>query len=395
MQSPVALAPSRNAHRFSALIAHATFVPTGAITVMIGPLLPILSARWGLNDTRAGYLITAQFMGAFLSTVSTSAIVPRWGFRYTIAAGQILMATGAVTLMAGSFATAVISVLCYGIGIGFTIPTVNLIIAEENTVRRSSALNLLNFSWSAGAVACPLVLSWLPSAAIPTFLRSIAVTLILLALLGLLFALQEWRSETSGDRTQSEPWFRYVANPTVIVLGAIFFLYVGTENGLSAWLASFAKREGSTQGDAWAAVPSYFYAAMLLGRVLAPMSLRRWGDRAQSRASLGLAIVSVAGLLLSHSSGTIAVCAFFTGLGFSTLYPIAIGLLASAFGSSAPTIGGLMFALSTLGGASVPWLVGLASTESGSLRMALAIPFVGCWLMLFLYSSPRLRLNNN
>ena len=391
MQSSEVLVPSRNAQRFSTLIAHATFVPTGAITVMIGPLLPVLSARWGLNDTRAGYLITAQFMGAFLSTVSTSAIVPRWGFRYTIATGQILMAAGAVTLMAGNFATAVISVLCYGIGIGFTIPTVNLMIAQENAVRRSSALNLLNFSWSAGAVACPLVLACLPSAAIPTFLRSIAATLISLALLGLLFALQESRSERSGERTQSEPWLRYVANPTVMVLGAIFFLYVGTENGLSAWLASFAKRESSTVGSTWAAVPSYFYAALLLGRVLAPMSLRRWSDRAQSRAGLGLAIVSVAGLLLSHSVGAIAVCAFFTGFGFSTLYPIAIGLMASAFGRTAPTIGGLLFALSTLGGASVPWLVGLASTQSGSLRMALLIPFVGCWLMLVLFSSSRLR----
>ena len=389
MQSPAVLAPSRSVYRFSTFIAHATFVPTGAVTVMIGPLLPVLSARWRLNDTSAGYLITAQFMGAFLSTVGTSAIVPRRGFRGTIAAGQMLMAAGAATLMAGNFASAVISVFCYGVGIGFTIPTVNLMIAKENTVGRSSALNLLNFSWSAGAVACPVALAWLRPAGIPIFLWAIAVVLFSLALLALLFPSRGLQSAQNGDQ-RGLPWLRYVANPTAMILAAIFFLYVGTENGLSAWLASFAKRESSAVGSGWVAVPSFFYAALLLGRVLAAVGLRRWSDRAQSRAGLGLAIASGAGLLLSHSAGAIAVCAFFTGLGFSTLYPIAIGLLASVFGSSAPTIGGLMFALSTLGGASVPWLVGLASTHSGSLRMALLIPFVCCWLMLFLYSSSRL-----
>src|SRR5262249_48322385 len=153
------------------------------------------------------------------------------------------------------FATGVISVLCYGAGIGFTIPTVNLMIAEENTVRRSSALNLLNFSWSAGAVACPIVFAWLPSARILIFLRVIAAALVLLALLALLFSSQDSRSQRGGDQPQSEPWVHYVANPTAMVLGAIFFLYVGTENGLSAWLASFAKREGSTMGSTWASVP--------------------------------------------------------------------------------------------------------------------------------------------
>ena len=131
MQASVVLSPPRNAHRFSTLLAHATFIPTGAITTMLGPLLPILSARWSLSDMQAGYLVAAQFTGAFLGTVGTSALVPRWGFRRAIVAGQTLMALGAATLMARTFATGIMSVVCYGMGIGLVIPTVNLMIAAQ------------------------------------------------------------------------------------------------------------------------------------------------------------------------------------------------------------------------------------------------------------------------
>src|SRR5215468_11433658 len=103
MPIPTEVVRNHDTHRLSTVLAYAMFVPTGAITVMLGPLLPTLSAQWGLNDTHAAYLITAQFAGALVSTVSTSALAPRWGFCRTIAAGQILMAMGAAALMARSF----------------------------------------------------------------------------------------------------------------------------------------------------------------------------------------------------------------------------------------------------------------------------------------------------
>jgi fucose permease len=141
----------------------------------------------------------------------------------------------------------------------------------------------------------------------------------------------------------------------------------------------------------WMSVPSYFYGALLLGRALAPLALRYVSDAKQARMGSALALLSCGALILSRSAVEIAVCAFFAGLGLSTLYPIAVTLLSSSFGSKAAHIGGTMFALSTLGGATVPWLVGFTSTQSHSLRTALVVPFLGCALMVFLFSRPRWR----
>src|SRR5215469_1917182 len=54
--------PQSRTHFSSNAIAHALFVTNGIVTVILGPLLPLLSARSALNDTQAGYLVTAQFV---------------------------------------------------------------------------------------------------------------------------------------------------------------------------------------------------------------------------------------------------------------------------------------------------------------------------------------------
>ena len=42
---------------------------------------------------------------------------------------------------------------------GLAVPAANLLVAEVNPGRRSATLNLLNFCWSAGAVACPFLVA--------------------------------------------------------------------------------------------------------------------------------------------------------------------------------------------------------------------------------------------
>jgi MFS transporter, FHS family, glucose/mannose:H+ symporter len=384
-------ASTNRAQLTASSIAHAAFVPTGMVTVLLGPLLPTLSARWSLNDSQAGYLVTAQFLGALLGTLSCGAVLPRFGFRGTISCGLVSMSTGVAILTAGPFWWALLAVFCYGIGIGLTIPTGNLLVAQVVPERHSSALNRLNFSWSAGAVACPFLLA--------AFQRRGHTTLLLYGIAGLLAAMTvslfvipsdfpEPRREAESSPWRS--WLRYLWTPAAVVLGAIFFIYVGTENALGAWLASYAKRVSAAPGAGWVTVPSYFYGALLLGRVLAPLTLKQISDVKQAGFGAILALISSGSLLFARSVSSVAVCALFAGLGMSSLYPIAIGFLSQGFGAVTPRIASVMFALSTLGGATVPWLVGYMSTQFASLRTALVVAVSGCLTMFLLFRSSSL-----
>jgi len=169
------------------------------------------------------------------------------------------------------------------------------------------------------------------------------------------------------------------------MIGALFFVYVGTENALGAWLASLAKRTGDSPSVAWMTVTSYFYGALLLGRILAALALRQVADAKQACSGALITLFSSLALVLSRSAFAISLCAFLAGLGLSTLYPITISRFSSRFGERAKTMGGFMFALSTLGGASVPWFVGFLSTKFQSLRSGLVIPLAGSLLMFAIF----------
>src|SRR5271167_745615 len=139
--------------------AHAAFVPIGIVTVLLGPLLPILSTRWSLNYTQAGSLFTVQFLSSTVGVALSGFCVSRWGFRFAIKIGLLAMAVGVAALPYGSRFLGIVCIALYGTGLGLAIPAANLLVADVNQFQRSAALNLLNFSWSLGAVACPFLVA--------------------------------------------------------------------------------------------------------------------------------------------------------------------------------------------------------------------------------------------
>jgi MFS transporter, FHS family, glucose/mannose:H+ symporter len=371
--------------------AHAAFVPIGIVTVLLGPLLPILSARWALNYSQAGLLFPAQFLGSTLGVMLSGLMVSRWGFRFTINAGLLAMAAGVGTLPFSSRSRVLICIFCYGIGLGLAIPAVNLFVAAMNPMRRSSALNLLNSSWSVGSVACPIVVAAAAKVdKIQLFLVMLAgfLLLVLLGLAAILPARVEPAAERTSVRPEASPvlWNRRA----FFVLAALFFLYVGAENGFGGWVASYAKSLGNSL-TLPVMMPAFFYAALMIGRWIAPLVLRKIDEIKTARAGLSIACVGMAGLVLSRTLPLIVASASVAGLGLAAVYPITISRLSQEFGPAAARAGSIMFTVANFGGASLPWIVGYSSHRYHDLRVGLAVPLVATVLMYALYRKKPLR----
>jgi FHS family glucose/mannose:H+ symporter-like MFS transporter len=374
-----------NSSRSLTLAAHAAFVPTGVVTILLGPLLPTLSSRWSLSDAQAGYLFTAQFTGSTLGVWLYGLMVRRLGFRLTMVAGLVMMALGVAILATSSWPAGLACVFGYGLGLGVTIPAANLAVAQANPRRRGSALNLLNFSWSVGAVACPfLVTAFVRSHRIALFLYVVATMLGVVSALIARRRARELPADASGHE-ENGGGVASLQSGLVVMLALIFFLYVGMENAIGGWSASYAKRVSVNAGTAWVMTPSLFYGAMLLGRGLAPLVLRHVEEVRLARAGLLLALLGGAGLLFSHTVAAVMADAALAGLGMSVVYPITVSVLAHKVGKAAPWVDSLMFALGNVGGATLPWLVGYCSTQFSSLKAGLVVPLITGVVLLGLY----------
>src|SRR4051794_4606136 len=123
---------------------HLGFVVTGMVTTLLGPVLPLLAAQWSLNDTRAGYFFTAEFLGSIAGVALSGLIVPKLGFTRSLACGYTLLAlgVGVLSVTSATWHIALAAVAVYGFGLGITIPATNLWVAERSGSRRAAAPNL-------------------------------------------------------------------------------------------------------------------------------------------------------------------------------------------------------------------------------------------------------------
>ncbi len=208
-------------------------------------MLPTLSARWDLNYSQAGALFTAQYLVSTLAVALSGVLVSRWGFRFAIKTGLLLMSAGVGLLLVGPKVLGIICIGAYGGGLGLAVPAANLLVAEVNPERRSATLNLLNFCWSAGAVACPfLVAAAAKSHQLPILLAAVAGFALLMAV-GIAVmpsSIVEPSAKDVGRKTG--PAIRWTQS-AVLILAPLFFLYVGVENGFGGWVASYAKSLGN------------------------------------------------------------------------------------------------------------------------------------------------------
>jgi FHS family glucose/mannose:H+ symporter-like MFS transporter len=367
---------------WTSFLLHASFVLTGVVTTLLGPILPILVARWALSDWQAGLLFTMQFAGSMVGVALSSVGMTRLGFRATLVIGAAFMAAGVAALAGGPQALGYSAVLCYGIGLGLTIPATNLAVAEQYAERRAAALNLLNLAWGVGAVSAPPVIALLQRTNdTRVFLLGLAATLTLMAG-ALARSSQVPRQEPTDSLHGSASWW----NRGVLVFGALLFVYVGTETAVAGWVGVYAQRLDLASDTGAVAAPSVFWALLLLGRALAPLVLLQMAEERLVGLSLVLATAGVGAMLIARSTGPFFFAVMLGGLGLSTVFPITVSLFTRTFERDAARLAGPIFALAGLGGATLPSLVGLISAQVGSLKAGLFVPLLGCVLMIALHA---------
>ena len=326
--------------------------------------------------------VLASIFGVALSGV----LVPKGGYRLAMILGLVFMAAGVGFLPLGSRFVGLAAVACYGVGLGLTIPTCNLLVAEVNPANRASALSLLNFSWTRGSGGLPLSAGALSACG-----------------QDLDFLLCGGRVRFSGcvvagvgkpaEGPRLFEGFPRIVHAIVAcardadrdcVRRFVFRLRGDGELGGRLGGVVCEKSDGAPGHDLGD------HSLLLLWRTArraraGAVFMRKISEVLLVRLSVTTALLGLMALLAVHSMVLVLASAAIIGLGLAAIYPITISLLANCFGPMAARVGSVMFMLASFGAACMPWLVGVTSTEMSSLKFGLAIPLLGCVLMLVLY----------
>ena len=310
------------------------------------------------------------------------------GYRPSLVAGYALMGFGLATLNASTHVNALASAAALGLGYGLITPGTNLYVAEAGGTRSASLLNLLNFAWGAGAMACsPLIALALRNRRLPGLLIGYAIFGALLALALLFARFGAEKHEKAIDTSGAAPLL--VGSGVTIALATLFFIYVGMETSIGVWSAEYSRRIAHGITNMTTLAPMFFYAGLTAGRGLAPLVLLSLSEGPLVIGALSLVAIGTTMVIFSATLKVAIAGVFLAGLGCASIYPIYIAWLSKWYGARAKRIGGFLFALASLGGAAGPWLVGILSKYSGSLRVGFLVPLLSALIMICIVVSLR------
>jgi len=354
-------------HRVFVLPLLGLFLLFGASATVLGATIPKIVREFQWSYTVTGVVASAGAVGYFISSFGCGLLVHRLGVRRVLLAGLAFQATGMVLF--GSTASAAVNGslgLLIGMGNGGIEVMGNYCIVRIERGGSSRLMNLIHAAFSVGAIVGPLGVAGLLSRGIPwqTVYRVMACVSVALGV-GLLFVpfsrLTDGRGKAGGRLRTAE----VLRHPLLVLAFLILLLYVGTEVGVSKWVAELFVRTRQTTAPAGARMVAVFWLGILAGR--AGISVAHRGGR-QGALLLGLSVLCTAALLavlLLPGAWQAAAALFVSGLGYSAIYPVVMTLLGGRFREAEGVAVGFAATGGGIGAFAVPFAMGAISDRLG------------------------------
>lgn len=333
------------------------FFVSGAMTTVLGAVLPSLSAEYGLSYAVSGMLLSAHQIGN-LCAVFIAGILP-----YIIGRklSTAILASGIVLglllmTVTGNPILLFIAFACTGIGRG-TLSNITNVVVGESAEKKTAGLNFLHASFAVGAFLAPFVV-------IATAGLSWRCAPVIIAL-GMLCAIIAVSIKLSGEKSAKAKEDGGIPNTLGFWLNTfIMFFYLCAEGSLTGWLVTYFQDEGIFPAALATAMQAFLWIMILLGRLMCAVVSTRM-NKSVLILILGLAMTFFFVLMITASNPIIIFIALL-GVGFSMsgIYPTTLSTMDTRYNSSTIATG-MCIGTATIGAIAMPIIIGQVAERAG------------------------------
>lgn len=394
---------NRNAEWLKALL-HIIFFMSGIATVLIGQVLPILAAHFALNDLQVSFFFPAQFAGSVCGTLLSSRFARANNYLSSAMFGGIALAIGELLLNIDSYGVCIAGFVFIGLGVGLTLPAINMMIIEVNAERPAAALTVLNFCWGVGAIlskpfvdlfSAPDNLKWTTVVlAVPLLFFSAALAIAARprgasAAASEAVGASDATTTSQADRlgSDSKIWL----TPLAWAIALFNFIHVGFESGMGGWLTTYSGRIEGEPIPHWLSPTLLYFLFFVTGRGVAAILFRYLNENKMLFLGLTTVLAGMIVTLTATATGMLSVGAVIAGFGTSWIFPTNVARFSKTFGPAASRRATPLFVSGTFGAATSTWLIGFVSDRAGNLRMGMLILLIAIVLLLILQTGISLR----
>jgi FHS family Na+ dependent glucose MFS transporter 1 len=325
------------------------------VAAVLGPTLPSLANNTGTQLQNISLLFSLRSLGYLLGSFQSGLLYDRYRGNPIIAAVLVSIAGLLVLVPLTTFLWLLIAIfLLIGVAEGILDVGGNTLLVWAYGPSVGPYMNGLHFCFGVGAFLGPIIVAQLVAiggASLWSYWVLAALTApIAVALL-----------------RQPSPAARHIAHADadvrvdywLVALIALFLLlYVGAEVSFGGWVFSYAEALRLTSEATAAYLTSAFWGALTIGRLLAIPLAARLRPRTILLADLAGCLLSVGCIVLwPHSAAMLWLGAAGLGLSMASIFPTMLSFAARRMPTTAAITSAFLVGAS-LGGMSVPWLIG-------------------------------------
>ena len=374
-------------------LLHFIFFLSGIATVLIGQLLPVIAKHFTLADLQLSFLFPSQFAGSLVGTFWTSWFARRSNYIVASMFGGFAMAGGALLMNVDSFAVCLAGFFILGMGIGMTLPAINMMIVEINPERTGPALNILNFCWGLGAIICKPFVDLFSTESQLGWTTVILAAPLLIATISLWLAAGESRNQPPTTINNSgNDYVPIWQTPIAWAIALFNFIHVGFESGMGGWLTTYTGRIEGTPLLPGMSPTLLYFLFFVIGRGVAPVFFRFLDENRMLLLGLFIVLGGMAYGLSTKSVAALSIGSAIAGFGTSWIFPTNVSRFSHIFGPGSTRRATPLFIFGTLGSALITWLIGFLSDRTGELRSGMYVLGVSIVLLIILQIGLSLRI---
>jgi MFS transporter, FHS family, glucose/mannose:H+ symporter len=340
------------ATRVQLCLVHACMFVFGVVLLLMGSLLPSMH----VSAAHAGTLGSLPLAGILAATVVVGPAFDKAGPKPVLVLSLALIAGAMAALPSlSSWPALAAAALAYGFGGGILNTVTNALVSVLRASSRASALNLLGFSFSLGAIAAPLLLSAAHgrlSATVLVRVLAAAPAAILLLMLPVRFP----RGLRAGEPLRV--LLAALRQPALWIFGVLLFFESGNENCVFVWAAKLVADTLHPSRDLADLALVAVSVALGVGRLLAALASRRVGKPTLLLASCALILAGSGAVAFAvhRPRGFVEAVAGFAilGLGMAAVFPTTLAIAGERFSGETGTAFGAIMTIALLGGTAGP-----------------------------------------
>jgi len=331
-------------------VAFACFVVYAYVVTSVGPVLPRLSDEFMLRPNVVGALMGLSSIGGLLAVLG-GWISDKLNKVTVSAFSMATLALASTTLWLAPNAYAVaFSLALMSTSAGFLESAINSFVSNLYPEKRGLTVNLLHIGWNVGSALGPS-LAALIIVVTGTWRKAYLFPLPALIFISVLLA----RLSKIAPKTKSEDPYQHdsvsVSTKSIfkfLPIALTGFFYVGSEMGISTWLAFILEGLGSQLLEA-GLTTGLFWGLMGLGRLVWAPAIDKLGYRRSIITASGCVVACMFAAAFVSPLHLKMVLWMLCGFFFAPIFPTLIAWGTSINPSAGGTVSGLIFTLGTLG----------------------------------------------